>query len=92
MTGEAAGEVEFVRTTFSYAAGTTAPTYGGLQVTEGDGTLGAWIGLAAASGPAAGVSDGVWSWVKTDGAVGGTALAAGAPWLVHFAFANPARK
>ena len=45
--------------------------------------------LAAAAGPAAGVSDGVWSWVKTDGSVGGTALAAGAPWLVHFTFANP---
>ena len=90
MTGEAAGEVEFVRTTFTYAAGSAPPTYGGLQVTEGDGTLGAWIGLAAAAGPAAGVSDGVWSWVKTDGSVGGTALAADAPWLVHFAFANPA--
>ena len=89
MTGEAAGEVEFVRTTFSYAAGSAAPTYGGLQVTESDGTLGAWIGLAAAAGPAAGVADGVWSWVKTDGSVGGTALAAGAPWLVHFTFANP---
>ena len=67
MTGEAAGEVEFVRTTFTYAAGSAPPTYGGLQVTESDGTLGAWIGLAAAAGPAAGVSDGVWSWVKTDG-------------------------
>jgi hypothetical protein len=89
MTGEAAGEVEFVRTTFSFAAGTPAPAYGGLQVTEGDGALGAWIGLAAVPGPVASVADGVWSWVKPDGSGGGTPLAADAPWLVHFGFANP---
>lgn len=89
FTGDAAGEVEFVRSSFSFAAGTPAPAYGGLQITESDGSLGAWIGLAAAPGPSPTASDGVWSWVKTDGTVGGTALAAGAPWLTHFTFSNP---
>ena len=94
MTGDATGELEFVRTTFAYKAGQPAPAHGGLQVTEADGKLGAWIGLAAAPGPAPYVQgnlnsgDGVWSWVKPDGSPGGTALASGDAWIVHEAFVN----
>ena len=86
LIGEATGEIEFVRSTYAYAAGAAVPTHGGLQISEDNGSLGAWVGLVAATG----ATHGVWSWIKTDGGtVGGTALAAGAPWLVHATFTNP---
>ncbi len=93
FTGETNAEIEFVRTAYAYT-GTTAPVYGGLLVTESDGTLGAWIGLAAAAGPTAYVpgnqmsGDGVWTWVQASGALGGASLQTDAPWMVHWNFTN----
>ena len=94
MTGDATGELEFVRSTFAYKASDPVPAHGGLRVTESDGTLGAWIGLIATPGPTPYVQgnlnsgDGVWSWAKPDGTAGGAPFTSGNAWLVHEAFVN----
>ncbi len=87
LIGETNAEVEFVRSTFAYAAGSAVPSHGGLQITHTDGSLGAWIGLVAANSAAS--VHGTWSWIQPNGTAGGPALAADAPWLVHETFANP---
>lgn len=83
--GETNAEIQFVRQAYTYAKGGTPPVYGGLPADEEAGALGAWIGLAAAQG----AQPNNWSWIKADSSLGGGALEAGAPWLVHATFARP---
>lgn len=85
LIGETNAEIEFVRTTYAYAAGAAVPAHGGLQITEAKGDLGAWIGMTATTG----ATHGVWSWIKADGTEGGQALQTAAPWLVPMTFTNP---
>lgn len=87
LIGETTAEIEFVRSTYAYAANTPVPTHGGLQITEADGSLGAWIGLLAVDSPTN--IHGSWSWITPASAAGGQALQADAPWLVHATFTNP---
>jgi hypothetical protein len=90
FTGDAAGEIEFVRSNFAHAVGTPAPAHGGLAITESLGAEGAWIGLMATAGANPAVADGTWNWLTPQGNGGGPAFSATDPaWLRHFTFSNP---